>query len=66
MPGINGWEFGMGQKVQITRSGEIGQVSGRAEYKNADNQFYVKYTMATGTCASGWFDASDLTPAPAK
>ncbi|MGL6149127.1 MAG: hypothetical protein ACRC1V_11785 [Plesiomonas sp.] len=56
----------MGQKVQITRSGEIGYVSGRAEYKNADNQFYVKYTMATGNCATGWFDSTDLTPAPAK
>ncbi|EFP9527580.1 hypothetical protein HLP44_000702 [Shigella sonnei] len=66
MPEMTSWEFGMNQMVQITRSGEVGYVSGRAEYKNAENQFYVKFTTATGTSATGWFDASDLTSEHAK
>lgn len=66
MPIKNEFEFDIDQKVQITRSGEVGFIDGYSTHKNGGNRFYVKYTKASGDSSVGWFDANDLTPAPAK
>lgn len=56
----NNFKFNMNQQVKISRSGEVGKVYGRAEFKNSCNQFYVKYTRSNGDCAAEWFDDDEL------
>ncbi|MGL6149128.1 MAG: hypothetical protein ACRC1V_11790 [Plesiomonas sp.] len=66
MPVKNEFEFDIDQKVQITRSGEVGFIDGYAKHKNCGNRFYVKYTKSSGDSAECWVDADDLTAVPAK
>lgn len=54
------FKFIIGQKVQITRSGELGIIEGRAEYDDYPNCYLLKYTAADGRAAEDWFKEKEL------
>ncbi|AHE69774.1 hypothetical protein M942_08555 [Enterobacter ludwigii] len=50
----------LGQAIQVTISGEKGNVKGRAEYASLTNQYFIHYMTADGRAVSGWFDEDEL------
>lgn len=54
------FKFNLGQEVVIQVSGERGQVIGRAEYLNSENQYWVRYKRADGTATEAWWHESAL------
>jgi hypothetical protein len=54
------FKFELGQKVEITISGEQGSVYGRVEYAEEVPQYLVKYKAADGRAVDGWFLANEL------
>ncbi len=52
----------LGQLVQVTISGEKGQVKGRAEYQNDANQYYIHYLSADDRAVNAWFEEGELSP----
>ena len=62
-----GFKFNHGDKVQIVASGETGEVIGRADYKTAEDNYYLRYKAADGRAVEAWWqvDAIELVPAAA-
>lgn len=60
-----GRSYQLGDKVELTISGEAGQVIGRATYLNSDPQCYVHFKTADGCAKSDWFYESQLSPGEA-
>jgi len=58
---VKGFKFELGQIVKIDISGEIGTISGRAEYSHAENSYYLNYRSADGRAVSAWWEESLLT-----
>lgn len=54
--------FELNQMVELRVSDEFGEVRGRAEYVNSENQYLVHYRAADGRAVSSWFDESLLLP----
>lgn len=54
----------LGDIVEITCSGERGQVIGRAEYLNAEPNNFVRYQNSLGTATEQWWPDSAVTVAP--
>lgn len=52
--------FELNQKVQIAASGEHGEVTGRAEYTNCQNNYYVRYKAADGRATECWWTEDAL------
>lgn len=52
--------FKLGDKLKITRSGELGIVFGRATYVDSNPQFLLRYCRADGVAADGWFHESEV------
>ena len=50
-----GLKFKLKQKTKISISGEEGVITGRAEYTDAPNQYYLHYKAADGRAVDGWF-----------
>ena len=42
-------------------NGIVGEVVGRVEYTNSDNQYFLKYIDATGNSLRQWITEDDLT-----
>ncbi|MGH0003142.1 hypothetical protein ACQU0X_23990 [Pseudovibrio ascidiaceicola] len=57
---MNGFKFGMEDKVQIKASGEIGLIKGRAQHANACNGYRLHYKGADGRAVYDWWDETDL------
>lgn len=55
------FKFGCGQAVYLVRSGEYGEVIGRAEYSNNENRYFVRYVNGTGCQMEEWQYESALT-----
>ncbi|QWA09803.1 hypothetical protein GTU79_21200 [Sodalis ligni] len=53
--------FGLNQFVEISISGEMGHVKGRAEYADHANGYQVHYKAADGRAEEKWFDEDELT-----
>lgn len=49
------FKFELKQRVKIDESGENGVVTGRAEYTNAANGYYVRYKSADGVARECWW-----------
>ncbi|MEI9716327.1 hypothetical protein [Moellerella wisconsensis] len=56
----------LGQAVQVTISGEEGNVKARAEYQDGPNQYYIHYLSADGRAQDAWFEEGELSPAVMK
>ena len=62
------FEFELDQRVALKRGAlkrgvyEVGDVEGRAEYRESNPLYLVLYTAADGRTDSGWFHGSDLIP----
>lgn len=57
------FEFELGQRVALKRGvDEVGDVEGRAEYRESNPLYLVLYTMADGRACGAWFYGSDLIP----
>ncbi|ELV7527156.1 hypothetical protein QMU90_000927 [Edwardsiella ictaluri] len=54
------FKFGLSQMVNVRVSDEFGEVRGRAQYANTENQYYIHYRAADGRAVSAWFDESLL------
>ncbi len=52
--------FGLNQFVEISISGEMGHVKGRAEYAGHANGYQVHYKTADGRAEEKWFDEDEL------
>ncbi len=52
--------FDLEQGVTISASGESGEVIGRAEYANGEDQYYVRYKANDGRAVEIWWGASAL------
>jgi hypothetical protein len=50
----------LGQAIQVTISGEKGNVKARAEYTDMSNQYYIHYLAADGRGVNGWFSEDEL------
>jgi hypothetical protein len=57
------FKYALGAKVAIEASGEAGEVIGRAEYRHADNAYYILYKAADGRAVQAWWDESALVAA---
>lgn len=55
-----GWEFNLGDEVEIIVSGEIGVVVGRAEYLNSADAYYVRYQASNGRAVESWWAGDAL------
>jgi hypothetical protein len=54
------FKFDLASQVTITASGETGTVQGRAEYVNAENNYYVLYKTPDGRATQEWWPESTL------
>jgi hypothetical protein len=54
------FKFELKQEVQITASGERGEVIGRAEYSNAEPAFFIRYKAADGRAVEQWWTEQSL------
>jgi hypothetical protein len=54
------FKFAIEQRVRIVCSGEIGEVIGRAQYKNSTNQYLVRYQAADGRATEQWWSYDAL------
>ena len=54
------FKFNLGERVEITESGESGSVHGRAEYSEAANNYYVRYVAADGRAVESWWSEGAL------
>lgn len=57
------FKFSLGQKVKLALSGESGDVVGRAQYLNANNNYYVRYVDAHGVQRESWWSEEALVAA---
>ncbi len=53
------FEFKLGVKVEL-KSGEKGEVIGRAHYIDANPQYHIRYTAADGRLVQCWWDESAI------
>ena len=56
--------FGLGTNVEITVSGERGQVIGCAHYMQDENRYLVRYRNLMGQATEQWWGESALQSAP--
>jgi hypothetical protein len=55
--------FELGQVVKLADSNETGKVTGRAEYQNAENSYYLRYKAGDGRAVEAWWPESALVAA---
>jgi hypothetical protein len=60
------FKFDIDDIVTITASGERAEVVGRAEYRNAENQYYLYYKAADGRAVEAWWAESRLEIIPGQ
>jgi len=58
------FSFQIGSYVELTVSGEFGEVIGRAQYQNAPNCYLVYYKAADGRAVEVWWNEDRLTEVP--
>ncbi|WP_186191021.1 hypothetical protein [Burkholderia gladioli] len=49
------FKFNLGDSVEISASGEIGSVIGRADYTADENRYFLRYKAADGTASESWW-----------
>lgn len=54
------FKFELKQKVNVTVSGESGEVIGRAEYANAEPSYLIRYKAADGRAVESWWTEQAL------
>lgn len=54
------FEFNLNQQVQITVSGETGQVIARAEYLTGTNSYLLRYRSSDGRAVEAWWNEEAL------
>ena len=54
------FKFEIGTSVEITASGESGEVIGRAEFNHCENTYQVRYKAADGKAVEQWWTESAL------
>jgi hypothetical protein len=57
---MSAFKFDLGQQACITVSGEIGEVTGRAQYTATENSYWLRYKSADGRGVQAWWDESSL------
>lgn len=56
----SGFRFDLGQVVKLVESDETGVVTGRAEYKTSQNQYWLRYKNAQGCQVEQWWGEDSL------
>lgn len=54
------FNFKLGGEVTLDRSGEVGQVVGRAHYTNCNPSYLVRYVAADGRQVEAWLSEDAL------
>lgn len=54
---MNNWRFNLGDSA-ILKSGEQGEIIGRAEYLNSEPAYFIRYTAADGRLVETWWGES--------
>lgn len=57
---MKSFEFEIGQPVVIVASGERAEVIGRAEYRDSNPSYYLRYKAADGRATEAWWNGSAL------
>lgn len=52
--------FNLGDEVQLKRSGEQGEIVGRAQYTASENNYLVRYAGGDGCQKQCWWEESAL------
>jgi hypothetical protein len=53
-------QFDLGQRVEISESGERAMIEGRAEYITADPTYFIRYKTAEGVAVEKWWTETAL------
>lgn len=54
------FDYELGSPVAIKCSGETGQVIARAQYKNSQDQYLIRYKSADGRAVEEWWSADAI------
>ncbi len=54
------FKFENGQQIKISVSGEVGKVTGRADYLEGENRYLVQYRAADGCAKECWWTEGSL------
>jgi hypothetical protein len=54
------FKYELGERVEISVSGEVGEVIARAELSNAENQYNLRYQEFYGSATERWWGESAL------
>lgn len=54
------FKFKIASTVNVMLSGSVGEVLGRAQYKECPNQYLVQYLNGIGDSTTTWFSESEL------
>ncbi|WP_198388292.1 hypothetical protein [Burkholderia ubonensis] len=57
---MSSFKFELSSSVSIAKSGETGEVIGRAEYTASENTYLVRYCSADGRAVENWWGESAL------
>ncbi|WP_197425663.1 hypothetical protein [Burkholderia ubonensis] len=57
---MSSFKFELSSSVSIAKSGETGEVIGRAEYTTSENTYLVRYCSADGRAVENWWGESAL------
>lgn len=57
---MRNFKFDLTDAVEITASGEAGEVIGRAEYTTSESTYLVRYRSADGRAVESWWGESAL------
>lgn len=52
----NKFKYNLGDSVILNMSGETGEVVGRGEYINSDNNYLLRYVTADRRQVEGWWN----------
>jgi len=59
---MNKFKFELEASVKIKCSEEQGTIMARAEYRNMENQYYIRYQAADGRAVEAWWGESAVEP----
>lgn len=55
-----GFKFNLGDLVHINVSNEVGEVIGRADYLDSNNQYQIRYQAGDGRAVEAWWTESAI------
>ena len=54
------FKYDQGADVVLKKSGDAGEIIGRADYADASNQYLIRYVAADGRQVENWWNESAI------